>query len=123
MSEYCSEKSNPGNIKQIYVIDVFHPSLKEYKNLRIVDTPGLGSSSEENTETTIRWLKKAGCALLVIGSERPISSADMNLLDQVKTICPKIIILLTKLDLIKENDQDELLHAIRISSVFRSPPP
>ncbi len=107
--EYCSEKSNPGNIKRIDVIDVFHPSLKEYKNLRIIDTPGLGSSSEGNTETTLKWINKAGYALLVIGCERPISSGDLILLDQVKKICPKIYILLTKLDLIKEDDQSDFL--------------
>jgi GTP-binding protein EngB required for normal cell division len=119
--EYCSEKSNPGNIKRIDVIDVFHPSLKEYKNLRIVDTPGLGSSSEGNTETTLTWINKAGYALLVIGCERPISSSDLILLDHVKTICPKIYILLTKLDLIKEDDQSELFQYFRDKIKNHSP--
>ncbi len=40
LSEYCSEKYNPSNRKRIDTIDIFHPSLKDHKDIRIVDTAG-----------------------------------------------------------------------------------
>ncbi len=75
----------------------------------------LDSISSSNTETTLNWLKHAGYALLVIGSERPLSSSDLALVEKVRTICPKIFILISKFDLVKKDDQNELFNYVQDS--------
>ena len=111
--EFCSEQFNPGNRKMIEVIDVYHPALKEVSNIRLIDTPGLGSISEETTLVTTKWLIEASFALLIISSERPLSSADLMVVEQLKKICPRIFLVITKIDLIPQTEHSSLLEYIR----------
>ncbi|MBN1198197.1 MAG: dynamin family protein [Bacteroidales bacterium] len=111
--EFCSEQYNPGNRKKIDVIDVYHPALKEVSKIRLVDTPGLGSISEETTQVTTRWLTEASYALLIISSERPLSAADLAVVEQLKKICPRISLLITKIDLVPSEEHTRLMEYIR----------
>ena len=111
--EFCSEQYNPGNRKKIDVIDIYHPALKEVSKIRLVDTPGLGSISEETTRVTTRWLTEASIALLIISSERPLSAADLAMVEQLKKICPRISLLITKIDLIPSEERTKLMEYIR----------
>jgi len=117
--EFCSEQFNPGNRKKIEVIDVYHPALHDFSKIRLVDTPGLGSISEETTRVTNRWLTEASFALLIISSERPLSAADMGVVDKLKKICPKISLIITKIDLVPQSERLRLMDYIQngISSI------
>lgn len=46
VGEYTSEAKNPGNAKNVEIVDIELPSLRGFAGLRIVDTPGLGSVYE-----------------------------------------------------------------------------
>lgn len=111
--EFCSEQFNPGNKRKIEVIDVYHPALKDLSKIRLVDTPGLGSISEETTQVTTRWLTEASFALLIISSERPLSAADLAVVEQLKKICPRISLLITKIDLVPSQEHTRLMEYIR----------
>jgi len=117
--EYCSEQFNPANKKKIEVIDVFHPALRDIWKIRLVDTPGLGSISEETTRVTTRWLTEAGFALLIISSERPLSAADLGVVEELKKICPRISLVITKIDLVPQAEHPRLIEYIQagISSI------
>ena len=41
--EFTSEAKNPGNDKNVAIVDIELPSMQKYPGLRLVDTPGLGS--------------------------------------------------------------------------------
>lgn len=111
--EYCSEQFNPGNKKKIEVIDVYHPALRDLWKIRLVDTPGLGSISEETTRVTTRWLTEAGFAVLIISSERPLSAADLLIVGELKKICPRISLIITKIDLVPLAEHSRLMEYIR----------
>ncbi len=117
--EYCSEQFNPGNKKMIEVIDVYHPVLRDIWKIRLVDTPGLGSISEETTQVTTRWLNEASFALLIISSERPLSAADLGVVEELKKICPRISLIITKIDLVPQDEHPRLMEYIQtgISSI------
>lgn len=117
--EYCSEQFNHGNKKKIEVIDVYHPALHDIWKIRLVDTPGLGSISEETTRVTTRWLTEASFALLIISSERPLSAADLGVVEELKKICPRISLVITKIDLVPQAEHPRLMDYIHagISSI------
>jgi hypothetical protein len=110
LSEYTSEAKNPANEKNVEVIDITLPSLKIYEGLRLVDTPGLGSVFQYHKATSENWLPEVGAAMLAISADRPLSEHDLQLIRELATHTPNIILLLTKSDLLTADQQTEVVN-------------
>ena len=108
IADYVSESGNPGNIKQVQLLDLETPALHNIKALRLVDTPGIGSVWQHNTETTTSWFPETGGVLFMISAERPISESELTLLQEIYQYSPEISIILTKCDLYKEEHLQEI---------------
>ncbi len=52
LSQFVTEAGNPGNGRQVAVVDLLTPAMIDLPRLRLVDTPGLGSVLAHNTEAT-----------------------------------------------------------------------
>lgn len=109
LDEFTSEAKNPNNEKDVAVVDIDLPSLDRYWGLRFVDTPGLGSVFKYHMETSENWLPEVGAALLAISADRPLSEQDLMLIRELLRYTPKIILLLTKADLLLQVQQDEVV--------------
>ena len=109
VEQFISEENNPANTKNVEVVDIGLPALALYRGLRIVDTPGLGSVFKYNTETSEEWLPKVGAAIVAVSADRPLSENDITLLRQLSKYTPQIILLLTKADLLSEDQQKEVI--------------
>ncbi|HNZ59094.1 MAG TPA: dynamin family protein [Syntrophorhabdaceae bacterium] len=109
VEEYISEAKNTANQKNVEVVDIELPSLGEYAGLRLVDTPGLGSIFKYNTEISEEWLPEVGAAIIAISSDRPLSENDLYLIRELMEFTPKVAILLTKVDLLSEEQQREVV--------------
>ncbi len=109
IGEFIAEAQNPGNIKNVAVVDIELPSLKKYAGLRLVDTPGLGSVYRDHITTSENWLPEAGTAVLAISADRPLAENDVLLLRELRPHTPRIIILLTKADLLTPAQQEEVV--------------
>ena len=106
---FTSEAQNPANQKNVEVVDVELPSLEKYAGLRLVDTPGLGSIFKYHMETSENWLPEVGTALLAISSDRPLAENDLQLIRDLRKHTPKIVLLLTKADLLSPDQQEEVV--------------
>ncbi|HYA90011.1 MAG TPA: dynamin family protein [Thermodesulfobacteriota bacterium] len=113
IEEFTSEAQNPANRKNVELVDVELPSLEKYGGLRLVDTPGLGSIFKYHIETSENWLPEVGTALLAISSDRPLAEDDLQLIRELRTHTPKIVLLLTKVDLLSEEQQKEVVDFFR----------
>jgi GTPase Era involved in 16S rRNA processing len=113
IEEFTSEAKNPANQKNVEVVDLELPSLEKYAGLRLVDTPGLGSIFKYHMETSENWLPEVGCALLAISSDRPLAENDLQLPRDLRRHTPKIVLLLTKVDLLSPDQQKEVVHFFR----------
>jgi len=113
IEEFTSEAQNPANRKNVELVDVELPSLEKYAGLRLVDTPGLGSIFKYHIETSENWLPEVGTALLAISSDRPLAEDDLQLIRELRTHTPKIVLLLTKVDLLSEEQQKEVVDFFR----------
>jgi len=106
---FTSEAENPANKKNVEVVDIELPSLKNYLGLRLVDTPGLGSVFKYHVETSENWLPHVGTAMLAISADRPLSDNDVQLIRELMQHTPNIVILLTKTDLLSPEQQNEVI--------------
>ncbi len=106
---YVGENENPNNQKQVASVEVELPALKLLEPLEFVDTPGLGSAFTHNNETTFQWLPYVGAALVAVSCDAPLSERDLALLDELRRHTPKIVLLLTKADLLNEPQRAEVL--------------
>jgi GTP-binding protein EngB required for normal cell division len=113
IEEFTSEAQNPANRKNVELVDIELPSLEKYAGLRLVDTPGLGSIFKSHIETSENWLPEVGAALLAISSDRPLGEDDLQLIRDLRKHTPKIILLLTKTDLLSYEQQEEVVHFFR----------
>ncbi|MBN1630832.1 MAG: dynamin family protein [Thermoleophilia bacterium] len=103
LSEYVTEKNNPENVKQVAVVDVQLASLEAFRTVRFVDTPGLGSVFAETTKTSLDWLPDIGAAIVALTVDPPLAESDLRLLRDVLRHTPEVVILLTKVDQVAED--------------------
>jgi GTP-binding protein EngB required for normal cell division len=113
IGRYVGENENPDNQKQVASVEVELPALKPLAPLQFVDTPGLDSVFTHNTEVALNWLPNVGAALVAISSDAPLSERDLALLDELRRYTPKIVLLLTKADLLTEPQRAEVLAFVR----------
>lgn len=109
IESFISEAKNPANEKNVEVVDVQLPNLQSYEGLRLVDTPGLGSVFKYNTEISQEWLPEVGMAIVAISADRPLSENDLTLIRDLSEHTPKVVLLLTKVDLLSSEQQKEVV--------------
>jgi GTP-binding protein EngB required for normal cell division len=108
LADFVTEAGNPGNRRQAAVVDVFTPALRDWPGVRLVDTPGLGSVFAHNTETTRTWMPNVAVALLTVSAERPLSDEDRRLVTEARQTAPRVIVVLTKVDLLTDGELAEV---------------
>ena len=109
IGSYVCEDANPGNEKEVASVEVELPALKALAPLEFVDTPGLGSAFAHNTEAAMNWLPNVGAALVAASCDAPLSERDLGLLEELRRHTPKIVLLLTKADLLNAAQRAEVL--------------
>lgn len=113
ISEFIAEERNPQNVKGVTRVRVELPSMERYRGIRFVDTPGLESVFEHNTDVSREWLPNVGLALVAVGVDPPLSQHDIALIRDLSRYTPNISLLLTKVDSLEEKDRAQVLEFVR----------
>ena len=113
IGHYVGENQNPNNEKHVASVEVEMPALKQLAPLQFVDTPGLGSAFAHNSQAALEWLPNVGAALVAVSSDAPLSQPDIELLVSLRQHTPKIVILLTKADLLTEAQRAEVFAFVK----------
>ncbi|GAC1597120.1 MAG: hypothetical protein NVS3B19_19500 [Ginsengibacter sp.] len=103
ISQYVSEEENPVNEKKVSFVKVY-ANADLLKKTSIIDTPGLGSAFEHNTDTTMRFVPNIDAAVFVLSADIPVSKMDLDLLSSIRKISPAILFVQNKADLLEETD-------------------
>ena len=119
LAEFVTEQGNPGNVRQLAMVDVEVPSLAAYQGIRFVDTPGLGSLHRHNTRTAREWLPEIGAALVATSIDQPLSEDDLTLLDELERFTPETIVVLTKIDLAQDGQLERVTAFVKEQLVRR----
>ncbi len=125
ISQYISESENPENAKGIESVRVFLPALARFPELRFIDTPGLESIHTHSTEASLSWSPNADLALVTVGVDPPLAQHDISLIARLFDLTPRVSVLLTKVDLLDEPGQQEVLRFVetQLRVRFSSPVP
>lgn len=110
---YVSEAENPLNRKQVESVSVRLRSLSRWPNLHFIDTPGLESAFAHNTEAALGWTPQVDIALVAIGVDPPLTAQDLVLIESLFRYTPRVGILLTKIDLLEQNQLSEVIEYVR----------
>ncbi|MFC4002678.1 dynamin family protein [Prauserella oleivorans] len=68
--------------------------------LTLIDSPPIGSPASPYTHRTLGVLAQADAALLVSDATRELSASEVELLGRVLRLCPTVVVVLTKIDLV-----------------------
>ncbi|MBW1980054.1 MAG: dynamin family protein [Deltaproteobacteria bacterium] len=107
MAAYVTERGNPGNEKNVKHVEVSYPSLYLRDGVFLIDTPGVGSTFENNTEMTYNYLPKVDAALFLLAVDPPISQSEIAFLGDVRQYVEKIFFIQNKIDYMDEQDRQE----------------
>ena len=107
LPEYVTEKGNPKNINKISEVVITYPSPYLKDGVRLIDTPGVGSIYEHNTDVAYQYLPKSDAALFLLSVDQPMGKAELDFLKDVKEYSNKIFFLLNKADYLSESDLKE----------------
>ncbi|MFO7666484.1 MAG: dynamin family protein [Desulfobacterales bacterium] len=105
--EYVTEKGNPKNEKDVREVVLTYPSSYLKDGVRLIDTPGVGSIYQHNTDIAYRYLPKSDAALFLLSVDQPMSKSEIDFLHDVKEYSNKIMFLLNKIDYLCEKDLNE----------------
>ncbi|HYV45685.1 MAG TPA: dynamin family protein [Myxococcaceae bacterium] len=98
LRDYVAEEENPGNAKQVALIELFWPSPLLATGLCLVDTPGVGSIYAWNTEVTKTFVPQVDAALVLLGADPPLSELELELVDQFARQTTTLLFALNKSD-------------------------
>lgn len=109
LEDYITERGNPGNQKSIAEVDVLVNSPLLQRGVILVDTPGIGSTYISNTRATYDFLSKLDAAIIVIGSDPPISEVELDFVREVKPNVEGLFFVQNKMDRANAKDWNEAL--------------
>lgn len=108
IAAFVMEENNPDNIKQVDYVKLFD-TASVLHNVSLIDTPGLGSAYEHNTQTTLSFIHKIDAALFLLSADYPVSKIDLELLKELQQAAPEIWYILTKADLITDSNLQKIV--------------
>lgn len=113
IGDFISELNNPQNEKQVARVLMELPALARYRGIRFVDTPGLESVLEHNTDASLEWLPNVGLALVAVGVDPPLSQHDIELIRKLSRYTPNISLLLTKVDILNPAERAQVVEFVK----------
>jgi GTPase Era involved in 16S rRNA processing len=69
----------------------------------------MGSVFKAHMKIAREWLPEVGAAIVAVSSDRPLSENDLDLIRELAHHTPKVILLLTKVDLLLPEQQAEVV--------------
>ncbi len=104
LAHYVTEAGNPRNRKRVAAVELFVPSPLLANGLCLVDTPGLGSVFGDASRVTRTFVPHIDAALVVLGSDPPVSGEELDLIAEVAAQTHHLIFALNKADRVSEAD-------------------
>ena len=98
VAEYVSEGKNPENTKGVRGVEIFVPHPLLETGMCLVDTPGIGSVFAGNTSTTQAFIPHIDAAIVVIGTDPPLSGDELLLVEAISKEVHDLVFVLNKAD-------------------------
>jgi|GEM_PF-6107358 len=123
LAAYVTEALNPENVRGVAYVDVTYPS-EFLRDVTIVDTPGIGSTLQHNTDAAHELSDKIDCALFVTGPEPPITGEELEFLRKIQSLVEEVTVVVSKIDLGRGSELEIvefITHTIDVGAVGSLP--
>lgn len=109
LPDYVTEKYNPNNAKKVKDVYLELPVPFLQSGVEFVDTPGVGSTFTNNSETTYGFLPECDAVLFVTSADMPMTSLELGFLHQIRGYVSRIFFVVNKIDLVSDGERREVL--------------
>lgn len=113
LSLYVTERGNPKNEKNVHEVVITYPSEYLKDGVQLVDTPGVGSVYQHNTDVAYQYIPRSDAALFLLSVDQPVSRAELDFLSDVKEYSDRIFFLQNKADYVGPEDLEESIEFSR----------
>jgi small GTP-binding protein len=113
IEDYITETANPENRKGVARVEVFLPAPLLRDGVRLVDTPGVGSVYEHNTQVAQEFLPHADAAVFLVAADPPISKTEREFLRLVRDYAVKLFVVQNKIDNLTAEELNQSLQFTR----------
>jgi GTPase SAR1 family protein len=107
LSLYITERGNPKNEKNVQEVVVTYPSPYLKDGVQLIDTPGVGSVYQHNTDVAYQYIPKSDAALFILSVDQPVSQAELDFLKDVREYSDRIFFLQNKADYVNQEELNE----------------
>ena len=104
LPDFLTDTGNPGNVRSIRAVEVETPSPALVPGLCLVDTPGMAAVIGTNLQETDDFVPHVDALLLVLGADPPLSAQEIELLRDLPTPRPPLLVVVNKADLVGASD-------------------
>ncbi|RMD86590.1 MAG: hypothetical protein D6813_14745, partial [Calditrichaeota bacterium] len=113
LSQYVTEKLNPENVKGVDRVEIEYPAELLRDGVQLIDTPGVGSVFEHNTDVAYQFMPRADVVLFLVTADPPVSQAELHFLQDVRAHAAKIFFVKNKVDHLAPGELEESLQFTR----------
>lgn len=113
LTQYVTEPNNPHNRMGVARAQIFWPAPILRNSVVLIDTPGIGSTFEHNTETTRRFLPQCDACVFVTSADPPITQAELEFLNEIRGEVKYLFFMLNKADYLDVADREKSIAFLR----------
>lgn len=110
LHQLVTEHGNPGNRLGVSSVKIEYPSEFLHRGIVLVDTPGVGSVQQANTQETLDYLPRIDAAIFLFSADQPINTEELSFLQTSRSFAPKYFFVLNKIDLLNSEELAESLN-------------
>jgi ribosome biogenesis GTPase A len=110
---FVAEEANPENRLAVERVDLFYPSDILADGTVIIDTPGVGSTLQHNTETALQILPECDAAFFIISADPPMTEIELNYLRRVKSKTTRVFFVLNKVDYLQPDEASSAVEFLK----------
>jgi GTP-binding protein EngB required for normal cell division len=116
LAEFVSEHQNPSNLRHVTSLAVEIPAALLEAGIALVDTPGVGSMRLDATAETWAYLPRCDLGLVLVDAASSLDAMDLELVDALHHNGAESMVLLSKADLLADQELELALSFIRQES-------
>ncbi len=105
LAKFVTEEENPKNRFGVSHVEVKLPAPILSSGMVLIDTPGVGSTFQHNTEATLNFLPQCDAALFLVSADPPITEVEVEFLREARKKIPRFFFVLNKVDYLEMEER------------------
>jgi predicted GTPase len=110
---FVAEEANPENRVGVERVELFYPADILIDGTVIIDTPGVGSTLQHNTQAALQVLPESDVAFFVISADPPITEVELDYLRRLKSKTKRVFFVLNKADYLQSDDRRSVMEFLQ----------